>query len=202
MKLYGTPPTRAVRAMWLLNEIGVDYEIVPVDIPNGEHRSAKFLALNPAGKAPVLVDGDVVLTESAAMQLYLAEKYPEAGFIPARLADRGQMHRWLYFLMTEIEAPLWRMALHEFIYEPAHRIPEEIPNAQRDCRAMLAVLEGHMAGQTYLVGDAISVADFNAAFTLDWVDEVGLLDEAPNLKAFVERMYPRPKAPVRIRDAG
>ena len=202
MKLYGTPPTRAVRAMWLLNEIGVAYEIVPVDIPNGEHRSAKFLALNPAGKAPVLVDGDVVLTESAAMQLYLAEKYPAAGLIPATVAERGQMYRWLFFLMTEIEAPLWRMALHEFIYEPADRIPAEVPNARRDCRAMLAVLEAHMAGRTYLVGDRVSVADFNAAFTLDWADEVGLLDAAPHLRAFVERMYARPTAPVRIKDAG
>lgn len=200
MKLYGSPPTRALRVMWLLNEIGVAYETVPLDFAGGELHSPAYLAINPAAKAPALVDGDVVLSESAAIPLYLAEKYPQAGFIPADLATRAQMYRWLFFLMTEIEAPLWRMAMHEFIYAEADRDPAEGKRAARDCRTMLAVLEKHMQGRAYLAGEAVSVADFNAAFTLDWADEVGLLDEAPVLKAFVARMYARPKAPPRIKD--
>ncbi|MGY8819990.1 MAG: glutathione S-transferase family protein [Pseudomonadales bacterium] len=87
IKLYGTPPTRALRVMWLLNELGLDYEMLPVSILQGENRQPDFLALNPAAKVPVLVDGSLVLTESAAIQLYLAEKHPEAGFIPEMLED-------------------------------------------------------------------------------------------------------------------
>src|SRR3546814_5665137 len=93
MKLYGTPPTRALRAIWLLNELGLEYEHCPVDLMQGEARRPAFLDLNPAAKVPVLVDGDVVLTESAAIQLYLAEQHPEAGLIPEALEDRAPLYR-------------------------------------------------------------------------------------------------------------
>lgn len=201
MKVYGTPPTRVLRVMWMLNELGLDYEAVPVDLMKGEGNAPDYLAINPTGKVPALVDGGLTLTESAAMQLYLAEKHPEAGFIPSDLAERAQMYRWHIFLMTDIEAPLWRMALHEFLYDEADRDPAEIKRAAADCTRMLAVLEKHMEGRTYLVGDGLSVADFNAAYTLDWADTVDLLGDMPNLKAFVTRMYARPTAPPRIADA-
>lgn len=77
--------------IWLLNELGLEYELHPVDLMQGEHRRPEFLALNPAAKLPVLIDGSVVLTESAAIQLYLAEKHPHAGFIPESVEDRAQM---------------------------------------------------------------------------------------------------------------
>ena len=77
MKLYGFGPTRSLRALWSLRELGTDFEFVPVNLVAGEHRHPEFLALNPAGKVPVLVDGDTVIPESAAIILYLAEKYPE-----------------------------------------------------------------------------------------------------------------------------
>lgn len=90
IKLYGTPPTRALRVVWLLNELGLDYEMLPVSILQGENRQSDFLALNPAAKVPVLVDGSFVVTESAAIQLYLAEKNPQAGFIPESVEDRAR----------------------------------------------------------------------------------------------------------------
>ncbi|WP_295803662.1 glutathione S-transferase family protein [uncultured Microbulbifer sp.] len=198
IKLYGTPPTRILRVMWLLNELGLEYEMHPVDLMKGEGHSKEFLALNPAGKVPVLVDGDLVLTESAAIQLYLAEKHPEAGFIPESLEDRAQMYRWMFFLMTEIEQPLWRIARHTFIYPKDKRLPQDIELAKQDCRAMVDVLEQHMQGREYIVGDRPSVADFNAAYTLDWVNGAGLLDGAPRLKEYLKFMYARPAAPVSI----
>src|SRR5262245_24546715 len=99
MKLYGAPPTRALRVIWLLNELGVEYELHPVDVLRGEQRQQDFLRLNPAGKVPVLVDGSAVLSESVAIQLYLADKHPEAGFIPSAIEDRGQMYRWIFFMV-------------------------------------------------------------------------------------------------------
>jgi glutathione S-transferase len=103
MKLYGTPPTRLLRALWLVNELGVDCEKIPVDMSRGEHASPAMRAINPACKIPFLVDGDAVITESCAIQLYLAEKYPEAGFMPDELALRAQVYRWMFFLATDIE---------------------------------------------------------------------------------------------------
>lgn len=149
MKLYGTPPTRAIRVQWLLNELGVDCEVIG---SNPMAPGPELLKLNLAGKLPVLVDGDVILTESAAIPLYLAEKYPEKGLIPSGLADRAQMYRWIFFLVTEIEQPLWRIALNTAIYPEEDRVPADIRNATRDCKKMVAVFEEHMANRKFVVG--------------------------------------------------
>ncbi|MCE8022482.1 glutathione S-transferase family protein [Halomonas sp. MCCC 1A11036] len=198
MKLYGTPPTRTLRVIWMLNELGLEYEQVPVDLMQGEHHQPDFLGLNPAAKVPVLVDGDQIITESAAIQLYLAEKYPQAGFIPSAVEERAQMYRWIFFLMTEIEPPLWRIARHTFLYPDEMRIPQDVDLARQECREMLAVLERHMQEREYLVGDRLSVADFNAAYTLDWANEENLLDAAPRLREYLATMYARPTAPPTI----
>jgi len=200
LKLYGTPPTRVLRVIWLLNELGLEYETHPIDLLKGEAQREDFLALNPAAKVPVLVDGDLVLTESAAIQLYLAEKYPQAGFIPESLAERAQMYRWIFFLVTEIEQPLWRIARHTFLYPQPQRLPQDVELAQRECRRMVAVLEQQLQGREFIAGDRLSVADFNAAYTLDWADAVQLLDDAPRLKDYLQTMYARPTAPSRIAD--
>jgi len=198
MKLYGTPPTRALRVLWLLRELDIECEVVTVNMGIGEHLEAKFLALNPAGKLPVLVDGDLVLTESAAIPLYLAEKCSDKGLIPSALADRAQMYRWIFFLVTEIEQPLWRIALHTRIYPENERLSREVTLAARDCKRMVDVLERHMQGREFLAGDRLTVADFIAAFTLDWANEAGMLGGAPRLREYLETMYARPKAPQTI----
>ena len=158
--------------------------------------------MNPAGKVPVLVDGDTVLTESSAIQLYLAEKFPQAGLIPRSLKERGEMYQWIFFLVGEIEQPLWRIARNTSALYPEHEHqPLDVQIASRECKAMVAVLEKHMAGRQFLVGDDVSVADMNAAYTLDWAMEAQMLGDAPNLRAFLKRMYDRPEAPVTIAEA-
>ena len=197
MKLYGTPPTRAIRVQWLLNELEIDCEVIGL---NPLAHVPELLALNPDGKLPVLVDGDVVLTESAAIPLYLAEKFPDKGLIPSDLADRAQMYRWMFFLVTEIEQPLWRIALNTTIYPEEDRTTADIKNATRDCKKMVAVFEQHMAERDFVAGNRLSVADFIAAYTLDWANEADMLVEAPRLRSFVETMYARPTAPMTIKE--
>lgn len=201
MKLYGFAPTRAVRPLWMLRELGVDFEYVEVNLMKGEHRRPEFLALNSAGKLPVLVDGDLVLSESVAIVLYLAEKYPEKRLLPTDLRARADVYRWLLFTATELEQPLWRISRHTAIYPPEKRLPAEVPIARDDFQAMAAVMEAHMKERTFLVGDEPTVADFVAAYTLDWANEVKLLERFPVLKAYMERMYARPRAPKRIAEA-
>ena len=118
MKLYGFGPTRSLRALWGLKELDSDFEFVPVNILAGEHRRPDFLRLNPAGKVPVLVDGDLVLTESAAIVMYLADKYRDKGLLPADLKERAEAYRWVMFAVTELEQPLWRITRHTFLYPP------------------------------------------------------------------------------------
>jgi glutathione S-transferase len=208
MKLYGFPPTRSIRVLWTLRELDVEFEFINVDPAKGEHRRPEFLAMNPAGKLPVLVDGDFILTESVAIVLYLAEKYPEKGLLPAGLQARAEVNRWLLFTATELEQPLWRIARHSLLYPPEKRLTAEIPLARQDFLDMAAVLEKHMDGRQFLVGDNVTVADFIAAYTLDMAtvvpsraNEVQLLDNLPRLRGFMDRMYKRPKAPPRIAEA-
>jgi glutathione S-transferase len=201
MKLYGTPPTRALRVIWLLNELGLEYEMLPVDVLQGENQKQDFLTLNPAAKVPVLVDGSLVVTESAAIQLYLADKNPQAGFIPETVEDRAQMYRWIFFLVTEIEQPLWRIARHTFLYPEEKRLPQDVDLARQECVEMVAVLERHMEEREFMVADRLSVADFNAAYTLDWANEEKMLDGTPRLREYLKSMYARSTAPPTIAEA-
>jgi len=201
MKLYGFGPTRSLRALWGLRELGAEFEFVQVDLRAGENRRPEFLALNPAGKLPVLVDGDLVLTESAAIVLYLAEKYPDRGLMPSGLKERGQVYRWVMFAMTELEQPLWRIAKHTFILPEDKRLPQDVPLAREDFAVMARVLERHMEGRAFIVGDRITVADCVTVYLMDWADEAELIDDLPNLRAYLDRMYARATAPQRIADA-
>lgn len=201
MKLYGFGPTRSLRAVWGLKELGAEFEFIPVNLQAGEHRRPDFLAVNPAGKVPVLIDGDLVITESAAIVLYLAEKYPEKGLMPVGLEQRAQVYRWVLFAMTELEQPLWRIAKHTFLLPENKRLPQDVDLAREDFAAMAAVLERHMNGRQFIVGDRITVADCVTAYLMDWANEQQLLDGFANLKAYLKRMYARSTAPQRIAEA-
>ncbi|MGE0213789.1 MAG: glutathione S-transferase family protein [Parvibaculaceae bacterium] len=201
MKLYGFGPMRSLRALWALQELDAEFEFVPVNVMAGEAQHPDFLRLNPAGKIPVLVDGDLVLTESAAIVMYLAEKYAAKGLMPAELAERAQAYRWSLFAVTELEQPLWRIAKHTMLYSEEQRLPEDIALAREEFVAMAAVLDRHMEGRRFVVGDSMSIADCITAYVVDWGDEIELIDGCPNLKAYLERMYARPKAPPRIGEA-
>jgi glutathione S-transferase len=201
MKLYEFPPTRSIRVRWTLQELGVDFDAVTVNLMAGEHRQPEFRAINPAGKIPVLVDGDLVLTESVAIVVYLADKYPEKRFLPADPRGRAEAMRWLLFTATELEQPLWRMAKHNFIYPEERRLPADIALAREDFAAMAAVVERHMAGRDFVVGDSATVADFVLGYTLDWAQLSNALNGFPHLERYLDRMYARPHAPMRIKDA-
>jgi glutathione S-transferase len=201
MKLYEFGPTRSIRVRWTLQELGVPFEAVTVNMMAGENRSPEFLKINPAGKLPVLVDGDVTLIESVAIVMYLADKYPDKGLTPKDLKHRAELDQWLLFTATELEQPLWRIARHSNLYPKDKRLPADIELARNDFMPMAKVLEDHMRGREFLVGDSVTVGDFVLGYTLDWAKLVKLLDGLPRLDAYMERMYARPKAPMRIAEA-
>jgi glutathione S-transferase len=198
MKLYEFAPTRSIRVRWVLQELGVEFEAISINMRAGEHRTPDFLTINPAGKLPVLIDGEHIITESVAIALYLGEKYPESNLVPTDLLLRAQLYRWLLFTATELEQPLWRIARHTFIYPEELRLPAEIPLARQDFTSMAVVLENHLLDRQFVVGEHVTVADFVLAYTLDWANEVQLLATFPTLVDYMERMYKRPKASGRI----
>jgi glutathione S-transferase len=201
MKLYGFGPTRTLRALWGLKELGLEFDYVHVDLIGGEAQTPEFLALNPAGKLPVLVDGAHILPESAAIVLYLAEKYPEKGLLPADIDERAQVYRWIMFAMTELEQPLWRITKHSFLYPEEKRLPQDVTLASEEFTGMAKVLERHMEGRSFIVGERFGAADCVTAYLTDWANEQKLLAGLPNLQAYLERMYARPAAPPRIAEA-
>jgi glutathione S-transferase len=201
MKLYEFGPTRSIRVRWTLQELGVAFEPISVDLIAGQQRAPSFLKINPAGKVPVLVDGDLVLTESVAIVLYLAEKYPDKGLIPADLKQRAELCRWLLFTTTELEQPLWRIALHTSLYPQDKRLPGDVALARADFATMAQVLDGHMKNRQFVMGESVTVADFVLAYTLDWAKLADALAAVPRLEAYMQRMYARPHAPMRIKEA-
>jgi glutathione S-transferase len=198
MKLYEFPPTRSIRVRWTLQELGVPFEAVTVNMMAGEHKAPAFLKVNPAGKLPALIDGDLMLTESVAICLYLAEKYPDKGLMPRELGRRAELYRWLMFAATELEQPLWRIARNLNVYPEDKRVPADIANARDDFASMAAVLEEHLQSRQFLVGNTVTVADFIMAYTLDWANEMQMIDGFANLKNYLTKMYARPHAPLRI----
>jgi glutathione S-transferase len=201
MKLYEFAPTRSIRVRWTLQELGVPFDAETVNLMTGEHRRPEFLALNPAGKVPVLVDGDLVLTESIAIVLHLADRYPDKHLLPADPVQRSEARKWLLFAATELEQPLWRIARHSVLYPEEKRLPADIDLAREDFAPMAQILEAHMKGREYVVGDSVGAVDFVMAYTLDWADMVGLLEDCPTLRDYMVRMYRRPHAPLRIAEA-
>jgi glutathione S-transferase len=201
MKLYEFGPTRSIRARWTLQELGVPFEAIKVNLAAGEHRSPEFLKINPAGKVPVLVDGDATLTESIAIVMYLGDKYADRGLVPRNLKQRADFNRWLLFAATELEQPLWRISKNTALYPEDKRIPADVVRAGEDFAPMAAVLDEHMKGRQFVVGNSATIADFVMAYTLDWANEFKLLDGFPDLKAYMERMYTRPHAAPRIATA-
>jgi glutathione S-transferase len=201
MVLYEFAPTRSLRPLWVLRELEIPFETIKVDITRGEQNTPEFRKINPAGQVPALVDGNQVLTESVAIALYLAEKYPHKQLLPADPAERAQVYKWLLFATTALEQPLWRMAKHSSIYPEDKRLPAEVDLARQDFLAIAGVADQHLSQREYLVGNSATVADFILAYTLDWANEAGVLASFKHLRAYLERMYRRPRAPQRIVDA-
>jgi len=201
LKLYEFAPTRSIRARWTLQELGVEFEAISVNLLAGEQKRPEFLALNPAAKVPVLVDGNCVLNESVAITVYLADKYPDKRLLPQDLEGRAQAMRWLLFTVTELEQPLWRIAKHTAIYPEEKRLPADVALARDDFMPMAAVVDRHMVDREFVIGDGVTIVDFVLAHTLDWAHLVGLLDGLPRLEGYMMRMYDRPHAPMRIKDA-
>jgi len=115
--------------------------------------------------------------------------------------SRAEANQWLLFAAMELEQPLWRITRNRSLYPEHQRQPTDIPIAGREFEDMAAVLERHMRGREFVVGERATVVDFVTAYTLDWAGEVGLLDGFPNLTEYAQRMYARPNAPMRIAQA-
>ncbi len=193
MEIFGGTASRAIRCIWILEEVEAPYEIHPIDFAKGDHRSPEFLAMNPAGKVPAFRDGELVLTESAAICNYIATKYAEKGLIPADgTHKRGRYDQWMFFTMSELEQPLWSMGKHRFALPAEQRIPQMQETAKWEFDRALEILRKGLGDQPYILGDQFSAADILIGQTLFWARSFKVPVEDPALVAYGQRLRERP----------
>ena len=191
--LYGMPRTRSFRVLWTLEEVGAEYEYHLVNLGKEEGQAQEFLRLNPGGKLPVLVDGDLVLSESAAICTHLAESHPESALIPAAAtSDRARYNQWCFFVLSELEQPLWTIAKHKFALPRDYRVREVIETATFEFARAVKVLDLGLRGREYLVGDNFSVADLLATHTLMWARAAKVELGSGALETYLTRNCRRP----------
>ncbi len=193
MTLYGYPRSRSLRALWALEEAGADYRYIRVNLGAGEGRREPFLSLNPGGKVPVLVDGDLVLTESMAICTYIGDQVPDKLLIPGcGSRERALYYKWCSFIVTELEQPLWTIARHRFILPRDLRVPAVKETARHEFAVAVAVLGKMFPGGEFLLGERFCMADILLVQTLDWALTAGLACEDPLLLDYVENLKRRP----------
>jgi glutathione S-transferase len=190
MQLYFAPRTRATRPRWMLEELGIPYELVPVDLAAKANRNPAYLGIHPLGQVPALVDSDVTVFESIAICMYLGDKYPERGLAPPVASPlRAPYYQWLLFCPSTIEPAIGRWSQHG----------GDLPDAEREkARARFTeaaeVLARWLADGPHMLGDAFTTVDVIVGSNLNWARRVGLLDGHDLLSRYVDRLLARPAA--------
>jgi glutathione S-transferase len=193
MKLYGYRNGRTLRALWVLEEAGAQYDYVEVDLFKGEARSPEFLKLNPAGKVPVLVDEEHVITESAAICLHVAERFPTSGLLPPpATAARTECYKWISFVLTELDSALWTIAKHRFALPKEKRVDAVLDTAAWEYGVAAKILADAISGHSYIARNQFTVADIVAGHTLLWAKSARVSIQSAALAEYLERLQRRP----------
>jgi glutathione S-transferase len=192
IRLYGVRQSRAARSLWALEELGVPYELVNTPIGAGT-QSAEFRAINPNGRIPALVDGDLTLFESMAINLYLAKRYDKGGLQPSTVEDEARAVQWSFWGMTELEPQLMVVLMNRAFLPPNQRDAAAANAAEEKLGPAVRVLDGALAGKKYLLGPRFTIADLNVASVLSMA-LFGQVDLAktPNVKRWLQECLARP----------
>jgi glutathione S-transferase len=167
VQVFGLVHSRALRALWILEEMRVPYELVLTGIPDGTSHP-DYLKINPNGRIPAVRDGEVTLFESLAINFYLAEKY-KAGMWPATVEDRALAYQWSFWATNELEGYLLPAVMHKIVLPVEQRDPAVIARALETVRKPLQVLDAALAKRQYLAGDSFTVGDINVAMILNYL---------------------------------
>jgi len=193
MKLYYNPLSPNVRRVRLTAAVlGIELEEKKLDFAKGEHKNPEYLALNPNGAVPTLVDGDFVLTESRAIMQYLASKKPESGLLPRDEAGRADVTRWQFWDASHFSPQLGTLGF-EKVFKAMMGLGDpdagKIQEALNNFRRFAAVLNKRLEGKPYIVGGSLTVADLTIASSMMYAKQLDLpLAEFPNVQAWFSRI--------------
>jgi glutathione S-transferase len=192
LKIYGIPRSRALRPLWLAEELGIPYDLVPVDMRKGEQHDPAFLALNPNGHVPAIDDGGLILWESLAITLYLAKKHG-GPLAPRDAAEDGLMTMWSFWAVTEVESAALKILYNRALNPEAERDAKEALAGIEALRKPTAVLETQLAKGPFLVGDRFTVADLNVASVYSYAKPAPeAFEAAPRVLAWLDAALARP----------
>jgi glutathione S-transferase len=182
--LYHSPASRAFIAYWMLEELGVSFDVQTVDISKGEQKDPEYLKLNPAGKVPTLTDGEVVVSENPAIAIYLADRYGYGTLAP-RIQDpeRGEYLKWMVYSTAVVDPVV-------YLHEQSIDLPGFGPGFGT-FDDMVAVLSRILAERQYLLGDRFTAADVVMGGTISTLIYRQLLPDAPWLHDYNVRLTAR-----------
>jgi len=195
LTLYGLGPSRSFRCLWALAEAGLDHEFVSLDLSGSDANGAKsteYLKLNPQGKVPSLKHDDFVLTESAAILNYI-DALAEEQFIPSSAQDRAKYDELAFFVLSELEQPLWTTGKHKFAIPEEHRVEQVLETAKWEFDKALNAFSKLVDINDFVLGDSFTFADILVAQTFNWADRFGF-DVPDEYLQYRDTMYAREAA--------
>lgn len=205
LKIYGIGASRAGRPLWTALELGVPFEHIATPYAGGATRTADFLALNPNGHIPVVIDerpeGAVTVWESMACSLYIARVHGQAdgqSISPATPREEAEALRWSFWTVSELEKDALTVLMHRMAMPQAQRKPELAEQAESRLKVPLAVLEQHLQaqhaqGQAYVAANRFTVADVCVASVASWIrPAAALLAQYPAVSAWLKACVDRP----------
>ena len=190
--LYHAANTRSLRVLWLLNELGLEFELKTLPFTPDALNDPAYLKLNPFARVPALVDGHTGLFESGAILEYLLATYGDGRLMPdTDSAQYGVYLQWFHFAEATLMPPLSAIAQHTVIRPEDERIPAVAEDGAKKVAEMLAVIEDTLSDKPYLLGDKFTAADIMMGYSLHLANLFGILPNFPNLTAYWTRLQDR-----------
>jgi len=193
LRIYGIARTRAFRALWIAEELGLAHEHLPIEIGDAGARAPEFLKINPNGRLPFIDDDGFVLFESLAITLYLAKKYSAGKLYPGTLQGEAKAWQWTSWALNEVDRGVNIWSLHAVRLPEAERDAAKRDEALKVVAGPFKVLDSALANHSYLLGGEFTVADLNVVAVISRAVDMDL-SAVPNLKAWLSRCLERPAA--------
>jgi glutathione S-transferase len=194
IKIHHARPSRGARVVWLCEELGVPYEIVPHEFNRSELQNPAYLALQPLGQLPAIEDGDVRMFESGAILGYLLEKYGQGRLAPAPgTRERAEYLQWFHFGEASLAVHVTTIVRHRFGRSEERRLEGAVTEGRERAKLGIEVVERALHGRAYILGDDFTAADIMVSYGIVMANFIGELpDGLENVRAYMARLKERP----------
>ncbi len=191
--LYYNPFSRAGRPRWMLEELGLSYELKHIDMSKGEHKTPEHLKVHPLGLVPAMKIGDKAMIESSAMCLWLADQCPEKKMTPALDSpQRADYYQWILFCQNHLEPELMKVFLHTKRLPEGERSSSEAQRGRDGAKKAMDIMASALGKHHYMAGEAFSAADVVVGSALIWAASMDLMEGNTTLRRYVDSLKGRP----------